>query len=129
MTLQIDKVELIAVVMGEAPKEFISVITSEQQSKSYAMTLKGLEVVMYQQWCQMNEWNNKEQDTEIRLREFSGICYQCQQTGHKADSSCTNKKPSEKGDQSSNNKDQEGRGTLFQGNYHNCGKQGHIEQN
>jgi hypothetical protein len=90
------------------------------------MTLDDLEVVMYQQWHQTNGLT-EEQDSEIKLSALSGICYQCQQTGHKADG-CPNKKPSENGDRSSNNEDREQRGTQFQGNCQNCDKQGHMER-
>jgi hypothetical protein len=82
---------------------------------------------MYQQWYQTNGLT-VEEDTEIKLSAFSGICYSCQQAGHRADN-CPNKKPSENGDQSSNNEDREKRGTQFQGKCQNCGKQGHMEQN
>lgn len=44
---QIDEEELIAVIMGAAPKEFISVITSEQRARGNQMTLDDLEAVMY----------------------------------------------------------------------------------
>jgi hypothetical protein len=74
VTHQIDEEELIAIVMGAAPKEFISEVTSKQPAKGD--TLKDLKVIMYQQWHQMKGLT-EEQDTEITLNAFSGICYQC----------------------------------------------------
>jgi hypothetical protein len=60
--------------------------------------LEDLKVVMYQHWCPMNGLTKEQNTTKITPSAFSGICYQCQQTGHKPNSCCPKKKPSENGD-------------------------------
>jgi hypothetical protein len=92
VTHQIDEEELIAVVMGAAPKEYVSVITSELRAKGNQMSLEDLEIVMHQQWRQTKGLIDK-QATEITLAGLEGYCYQCKQQGHKADV-CPNRKPS-----------------------------------
>jgi hypothetical protein len=77
--------------MGTAPpKEYIYIITMEQQTKGNLVTLKDLEAVMYQQWQQKNG-PTEEQDNEMTFPVFEGYCYQCEQQGHKADA-CANRK-------------------------------------
>jgi hypothetical protein len=57
VTQQIEEAELIAIVIGAAPKEFIYVRTSKQQAKGDAITRKDLEVViMCQQPVAPNKW-------------------------------------------------------------------------
>jgi hypothetical protein len=76
VTHQIDEEELIAAVLGAAPKEYTSVITSEQRAKGNQMSLEDLEIVMYQQRRQSKGFYDK-QAMEITLAGFEGYCYQC----------------------------------------------------
>jgi hypothetical protein len=96
----IDEEESIAVIMGAAPKEYISVITMEERIKGDQMTLKDREAVMYQQWRQTNGPTER-QETEIILAAFGGFCYQYKQKGHKADS-CANRRQVANGGRSTN---------------------------
>jgi hypothetical protein len=52
VTHQIKEEELIAAVVGAAPEEYLSVITSEQRLMGSGTTLDDLKIVMYQLLCQ-----------------------------------------------------------------------------
>jgi hypothetical protein len=88
MIHQMDEEKLIAVIMGAAPENYLSIITSEQQVKGSLMTLVDLEIVMYQLWHQSKGLIDKH-TTKISLAGFEGYCYQCKQKVHKTDA-CLN---------------------------------------
>ena len=117
---KIDEEELIAVVMGAAPKEYMSVITTEQRIQTTGLTVNHLEEVMMQHWRQMNTKTSEESNNEVALvatNTFNGICYNCQQKGHRA-----NKCPNEK-------QPRKDKGKKTKAKCNNCGKEGHTEEN
>jgi hypothetical protein len=66
VTHKIDEEELIAAVMGAAPKEYISVITTKQRAKSDMITLEDLDAVLYEQYHQTDEMTEQEKGTEAK---------------------------------------------------------------
>ena len=98
--------ELIAVVISAAPESYVSLLTSEQRARGDALTLQHLEEAMTQQHRQVvGNRNNTDQDDEINLLAFGGVCYRCGATGHKA-STCTglNNKKQQQGRRGNENK-------------------------
>jgi hypothetical protein len=82
----LDEGDLIAVVLDAAPDEYQAVLTSEQRVRGDALTLADLEVVMNQHWRQIkrNKDEKSDDEGEIALASFGGVCYNCNKTGHKA---------------------------------------------
>lgn len=117
---QIKDEELIAVVIDAAPKEYKSILTSEQRAQGTAITVEKLEAAMTQHWRSINNVNANGV-TEIELAAFNGTCFLCKQPGHKK-IDCPQNKGQQQGSGS-------GGGTRrrprFNGTCYNCGKQGH----
>jgi hypothetical protein len=82
----IDEGDLIAVVLDAAPDEYQAVLTAEQRARGDALSLSDLEIVMSQHWRQIKRDTNgkSDQDGEIVLAAFGGMCYNCKKAGHKA---------------------------------------------
>jgi hypothetical protein len=117
-TQQIEKEDLIAVVLDAANKNYQAILTCEQRVKGISvMLLDLLETAMNQHYCQIKgskpSHNN---DKEINLGAFTGMCYHCKKPGHRAHE-CPNKKGGGGGGGS--------KGGKFQKKCENCGKIGH----
>jgi hypothetical protein len=122
-TTTISNEELMAVVLNAAPKEYKSVLTTEQRIKGNALTLDDLESAMTQLYRQMypREGTNgrNDMDSEIALSAFNGICFKCNKRGHKA-SDCTSSGAGKGGGNRNPHKNKKCFG---------CGKMGHIAAN
>jgi hypothetical protein len=126
-------------VLTAASKEYVSILTAEQQSKCAALRLTDLESAMTQHWRQTTgTLSAAEEGNEVTLLTFNGICYNCQAQGHRANE-CPEKKNRNNGGRNDNNNNfsRGGRGNgnnnrknykfKFKGNCNNCGKEGHTE--
>jgi hypothetical protein len=134
---QIPDDDLIVAVLTAAPKEYVSILTAEQRSKGTALRLTDLESAMTQHWRQTTgTLSTSEEGNEVTLLGFNGICYNCQQPGHRANE-CPEKVNINTGGRNNNNnrncfRGGRGRGNggnknyKFKGNCNNCGKQGHL---
>ena len=83
----IEEKDLIAVVLDAAPMEYQSILTAEHRIRGDTLKLTDLEVVMNQHWRQIKRdfKDGKDEDEgEIALSAFGGVCYNCKKTGHKA---------------------------------------------
>ena len=121
--LTIDDEEMIAVVLGQAPKCYTTVLATEQQIRGDTLMLKHLEKAMNTHWRinGADVENGENEESELGLTSFEGVCYKCKKTGHKA-YQCKAAGGS--------NSATTGRGTgqrnkRFTGNCNNCGKRGH----
>ena len=118
------KEQLIAVVIKAAPKEYMSVITSEQHAKGSSLTLTNLRVVMNQYYWSMNQGKKSSNDEEGDELQMATVdkpgrgpkCYGCGQHGH-IRRDCPKKK---------NNKDSSNRSHV---KCSGCGKEGHKYKN
>jgi hypothetical protein len=82
---QIDKEDLIGVVIDAATLEYKSVITSGQRAQGSNLTLQKLESAMTQLYRSIHTTtSDPENKKEMTLGAFGGICYQCHKSGHKA---------------------------------------------
>jgi hypothetical protein len=80
----IDENEFIAIVISVAPSTYQGVLTSEQMRQGNSLRLAHLAVVMDMQWRAMGGAKDNEDGGEITLIQFSGMCYNCNQSGHRA---------------------------------------------
>jgi len=76
-------------VLSAAPEKYHAIITSEMRDKAERLTLDDLEDAMNDQWRLTPEGkkgDNDEDDKEgvVALSAFSGTCYKCGKSGHKA---------------------------------------------
>jgi Tfp pilus assembly PilM family ATPase len=76
--------EKIAVILMATPKEYVTLLTSEQRQKGASVTLDDLQEAMLAQWRQTHNSAEQTESSEIGLAAFQGICYNCQKTGHRA---------------------------------------------
>ena len=82
---QIGKDDLIATVFSAASKEYASILQCEQRAQGTNLTLKHLESTMKEYWrSNKGDKPDRENDKEMQLSGFGGLCYHCKQTGHKA---------------------------------------------
>jgi hypothetical protein len=76
--------EKIATILLAASKEYVTLLTAEQRLKGANLKLDDLQEAMLAQWRQTHNSVDQAKGLEIGLTTFSGICYNCQQTGHRA---------------------------------------------
>ena len=115
---QIQSDELIATVLEKAPREYMSVLTTEQRVQGTRLTMNHLEEAMTQLYRSLYGSGSEEKGDEIGLSsvDSSGVvCYRCKEKGHKA-YECPKKNNGSKGGSS---------GKKFKGKCNSCGKQGH----
>ena len=83
-TRDIDPDDLIAVVLEKAPKEYKSILTTEQRNKGTNLTLENLEEAMHDLYRAMNSHCQPTNDNEVALVAFRGTCHYCKKPGHMA---------------------------------------------
>ena len=113
----IDEGDLIAVVLDAAPEEYQAVLTAEQRARGDNLKLTDLEIVMNQHWRQMkrnHKGERSDDEGEIVLAAFGGVCYNCNKKGHAANR-CPEKEAKSEG----------AKKAKFNGKCSNCGKVGH----
>jgi hypothetical protein len=75
---QIPDDDLIMAVLTAAPKEYVTILTSEQRSKGNTHKLTDLESAMTQHWRQSTgALSTENEGNEVTLVTFNGICYNC----------------------------------------------------
>ena len=76
---------MIAVVLDVAPDEYQAVMASEQSKRGNDLTLLDLEVIMHQNWRQLNRKKIvRNEDNEVLLNAFAGNFFHCGRKGHRA---------------------------------------------
>jgi len=111
---QIDKDDLIAVVITAAPDMYKAVVTSEQRARGDLVTLNDLEEAMRQHYRTLvGAGLIKVEKPEIEVSFGSIVCYNCHKEGHIA-RNCP-EKGNGNGEKSSPK------------TCEHCGKQGHVE--
>jgi hypothetical protein len=115
-TRKIDQDELIATLLDRAAPEYRSLLTAVQMMKGASVKLSDFEDAMNKYWRQesangKSEEDNDDDDNEIALAGFEGICFKCRKKGHK-----------------SNECKEDGNGGHFRGTCYNCGKPGHMSR-
>jgi hypothetical protein len=80
----IDENEFIAIVISVAPRTYQGVLTSEQTRQGKSLRLSHLAVVMDMQWRAVGGAKDNKEEGEIALITLSGMCYNCNQSGHRA---------------------------------------------
>jgi hypothetical protein len=71
------------VVLDAATKEYQAVLTCEQCARGISVTLLNLEEAMNQHYRQIKGSKpTNDNDKELTLGAFGGICYHCKQAGH-----------------------------------------------
>jgi hypothetical protein len=121
---QIEKEDLIAVILNAAAKDYQAVLTCKQCVRGIHVMLLNLETAMNQHYRQIKGSKpiNKN-DKEILLSAFGGVCYKCKQpAGHNKVHECP-KKSGNKGNY------QHGKQGKFLKKCTNCGCTGHKESN
>ena len=116
----VEEDDMVAVVLGQAPKMYTTVLTTEQRIRGDNLKLKDLELAMNAQWRISGAGVNANEDdngTELGLSSFTGTCYKCKKSGHKA-YQC------KAGGSGSSNQDGRNK-KSFNGKCNNCGKKGH----
>jgi hypothetical protein len=97
VTRPVTEEECIAVAIDAAPEIYAGPMVSEQRSKGTALTLKDLEDCMTQLYRQMPSKRSHgkhevtEDESEMVLGAFAGLCHGCHQRGHMI-KDCPNKK-------------------------------------
>lgn len=78
--------ELVAVVLGQAPKAYTTVLATEERIRGDNLTLKDLEQAMNVQWriSGVDVDEQEAEESELGLSSFAGTCYKCKKSGHKA---------------------------------------------
>lgn len=123
--ITVNEEDMIAVVMGQAPKEYTTILSTEQQLRGDELKLADLERAMNYHWRisgAEGHDGDKDESTELGLSSFSGTCYKCKKQGHKA-YQCKESGSSYESKPNNGNKGRKGR--YFPGNCNNCGKRGH----
>lgn len=110
----LDNNEKVATVLSVAPKEYMSVITSERRHQGTALTADHIQEAMMELYRATHEAKGQESGDkeEMALIAFKGKCNKCGKVGHKA-ADCKSKGGTQPGKQ------------RFKGKCNNCGKQGH----
>jgi hypothetical protein len=124
----INETEFIAVVIAQAPVIYTGVLTSEQLRHGNALRLHHLFSGMDMQWHAVGGGNKNEanDDGEIALISFQGVCFIYNKKGHRA-----HKCPSKKMNGNGNGYNGEGICVNTRGKCYNCGfrnKPNHVEQ-
>ena len=117
-TKKVDEEDLITVVLDAAPKDYQLLLTGEQWQMGNLLTLDDLATAMNQRWRQIGSSKSSddedEDQSELGLMAFHGICFECGEKGHKAHG-CKNKGNEQY--------------KQFKGTCNNCGKHGHMAVN
>lgn len=120
---QIDEADLIAVVISAAPREYQSVLANEQIRLGSSVTIEALRKAMNMMWRSLGGTAKKsgsdKDGKEFIMSAFGGICFKCNQKGHKS-YQC----PKSKEDGASGGNGGAGK---FKGKCNNCGKTGHKD--
>ena len=119
--LEVDEEDLMAVILGQAPKAYANVLATEQQMRGDLLTLKDLEKAMTIHWRINGSVGGNasgEGGTEMALTSFVGTCYKCKKQGHKA-YQCKDNGGNGDSEKKTGNR------RRFHGNCNNCGKKGH----
>jgi hypothetical protein len=115
----IDDAEMITIAMNAAPKQYQSVLTSEQCRLGNTITPLHIETEMQNHWRAVHgmrigkgilKGDEEEEDQELTLSAFAGTCFLCKKKGHKA-SNCPNRKRKRSGNNNSNNSNKGNTGT------------------
>lgn len=75
---QIDQDDMVAVVLGQAPKNYATVLTTEQRIRGDHLALKHLEAAMNAQWRISTagaDGDGGSNENELGLTSFTGTCY------------------------------------------------------
>jgi hypothetical protein len=100
-------------VLAATPKEYIPLLTAEQRAQGANLPLDHLQDAMMTQWRQTHNDVAQDEGAEVTLSAFDGICYNCQQKGHRV-----NECPQERknGNNNNNRSGRGGRGYKGRGN-------------
>jgi hypothetical protein len=115
----VDPEEFIAIVIAQAPASYQGVLISEQLRQGTSFTLKHLATAMNMnmQWRAMGgNLANGNDDGEIALVSFNGVCFVCKLKGHRA-FQCLNRSAATAGPSQPGGKPK----------YDHCHKPGHVE--
>jgi hypothetical protein len=117
---QLDKDELIAIILDVATEEYRAILTVERKIKDDLSTVDDLETVMSEEFRRLtrNQVRPSVQEGEMLLFQNSGACYNCRKLGHLANE-CTARK--------STGQNQK-KNTRFQGKCGTCGLRGHTSK-
>ena len=119
---QVSAEQLLAAAIRAAPRDYKAIITCEQRIRGTAVTMNDIESAMHQHWRSIKGTSRKtrnEDDEELTLSAFDGVCFKCGKKGHKSQDCQSGSKPG------SANK---GKGSKqrFDGKCNTCGKPGHM---
>ena len=83
---KIPKEQVIAVILKAAPKEYASILTSEQEIRGSTLQLSNLRAVMSKYYRSVHKKSDSEEENELTLTQikFKGTCNRCGKQGHKA---------------------------------------------
>jgi hypothetical protein len=127
----IDENEFITFVISVAPPTYQGVLTSEQMRQGNSLRLAHLAVVMDMQWRAIGGAKENDDEGEIALIQFAGMCYNCNRSGHHAFECPQKKKQGNGGSNGSNgggnqNHKDYGKKTIV---CSICNKKGHVQKN
>ena len=119
LTHGLTKDDKIGIILEKGAEEYGVILANTARDKGSRLTMDDLEEAMIVQWRIVSTHTGSPggKKKEFSLVSFSGKCYHCGQSGHKANN-CPNKPSSERGGQ------QSGGQRRFTGKCNICGKEG-----